>query len=437
MVSLKLLLFICLLGPSSALPTYEERDGPNSYIALPFTRKLSASPAGRKRQAFSSPLTPLSSSYYIDVTIGTPPQPLSLVLDTGSSDVWAYSPAAASSCPGCTESYYDPAQSSTAKERPDIGVFNISYGTPNSGVLGTYYSDTLSTSGVSANIILGVATTAHSGDPAGGIMGISLSANEASFYQSDVIYDGYIDSLYKQGLIAVRAYSIYFNEPGRQFSISSLTLLISSLSVVTASTDETPGTIIFGGYDRTKWTGTLTPFPLVEPSPEGAYELDIEGPVIAFELGGQAYELPNTQHYTVLLDTGTFLTRLPATQFATLATALEAELIDSDTNLYAVSCKLADLDGGLAFAFSGPNGDVTIAVPWKEVVIFESDLPDGVCLLGFIPEQDDLGFYIIGDSTLRSAYLLYNYDAGTVSLAQASYDTSCSDCVQPLTPGGK
>ncbi|EXJ58867.1 hypothetical protein A1O7_06297 [Cladophialophora yegresii CBS 114405] len=407
-----LLLFSLLLGVVSAWPSPQVQDPAKSFITLPFTRKLSASPARPKRQAFDSELLPLTvASYYIEVTIGTPPQPLSLVLDTGSSDIWAYSPAARGSCPDCTDIYYDPADSSTAKERPDLGLFNITYGTPNSGVLGYYYTDVIRTGGVGVNAFLGVTTDANEGAPPGGIMGIGLSENVASLYQSGIKYEGYLDTLYEQRLIGSRTYSVFFNEA--------------------ASTDKDEGVIIFGGYDNTKWIDDLTPFPIVYPSPRGAAELNIEGPAIEITVGDDTYDLPS-QSYTVLLDTGSTYTYLPRRQFNVLATALDAELADEDYGLYVVSCDYKSVRGGLDYTFDGPDGRVTISVPWEQVVIANDALPKDVCLLGFIPSPDNEGFYVFGETFLRSAYLLYNYDDLTISLAQASYDTSCDDCVEAL-----
>lgn len=207
------------------------------------------------------------------------------------------------------------------------------------------------------------------------------------------------------------------------------------LSFPPASTDKAPGTIIFGGYDNSKWLDELIFFPLVEPSPEGVWELDIGGPTIECTVNGVTSPLPNNQQYTVLLDTGTTYSRLPESQFSVVVTALDATLADADSNIYTVSCDYATASGGLAYAFAGPNGQTTISVPWAQMIIFDDSLPSGTCVLGLVSSPDNMGFYIFGDTFLRSAYVLYDYDNLQVGLAQASYDDSCDDCVSALVPG--
>jgi len=86
------------------------------------------------------------------VTIGTPPQPIDVQLDTGSSELWVN--------PNCTGSYnptvcnklprYDPTTSSTAADQN--GTFEISYGTGN--VAGEYWKDTVNLAGKYWNHIM-------------------------------------------------------------------------------------------------------------------------------------------------------------------------------------------------------------------------------------------------------------------------------------------
>lgn len=79
------------------------------------------------------------------VTIGTPPQPVWVDLDTGSSELWvdpdcanAYNPTFCNTVPR-----YDPSQSSTAVDQD--ATFEIQYGTGN--VDGEYYKDTVGVGG--------------------------------------------------------------------------------------------------------------------------------------------------------------------------------------------------------------------------------------------------------------------------------------------------
>lgn len=71
-------------------------------LQLDLKRDASIAPALRRRQAigintFQADLveSPTLAKYFVNVSIGTPPQPLLLQLDTGSSDVWAIASNAA------------------------------------------------------------------------------------------------------------------------------------------------------------------------------------------------------------------------------------------------------------------------------------------------------------------------------------------------------
>lgn len=129
------------------------------------------------------------------------------------------------------------------------------------------------------------------------------------------------------------------------------------------------------------------------------------------------------------LDTGTPVTRLPASQVEAIAQTLGAvQDPNSPVGAYDVSCDYAGLSGGWTFTFSGPSGQLTIAVPWSEFILSAEQ----GCQLGIIPLPDGEGQYVAGDNLLRSIYLVYNYPAGYISMAQASADDSCTNCMQPL-----
>lgn len=53
-----------------------------------------------ERQNFYVPLGNTLATYQVEVSLGSPAQPISLRIDTGSSDIWVYSPGSCSACVG-------------------------------------------------------------------------------------------------------------------------------------------------------------------------------------------------------------------------------------------------------------------------------------------------------------------------------------------------
>jgi hypothetical protein len=105
---------------------------------------------------------------------------------------------------------------------------------------------------------------------------------------------------------------------------------------------------------------------------------------------------------------------------------------------YGILCKDADkIDASLTVELTGTNGkSVSIEVPFANFVVpaytgnYNSSTPykfDGedACVVAIYSDAKDYSSF--GDPFLRSVYAFHDLDAHTISIAQASYDTSGSD----------
>ncbi|KAK9323360.1 aspartic peptidase domain-containing protein [Lipomyces orientalis] len=350
--------------------------------------------------------------YYANVSVGNPGQALRLQIDTGSSDIWVQSGENAvcqeSDDPCADTGIFEPEDSSTFSEKSNN--FYIAYG-DGSYARGVYASETFDIGGAAVeNLTIAVATDANATD---GIMGIGYPSNEAivSVYGSAYQYKNLPDLLVEQGFIQSRAYSLWLND-------------------LEAST----GSILFGGVDRTKYSGNLVELPLDLYNGESEpteFFVTLEG-VGYTDTDGSEHEMVSNLGEPVLLDSGTSFSYVPIGVLRAITNAISASY-SSELGYYVQSCTVTSVNASIDYYFDG----VTIKVPLNEILYpaittsgrqltFTNGQP--VCLLT-VTTSDDIGVSILGDTFLRSAYVVYDLDNHVIALAQTIFNETESDIV--------
>lgn len=142
----------------------------------------------------------------------------------------------------------------------------------------------------------------------------------------------------------------------------------------------------------------------------------------------ESFSTPDSSPIAVLLDSGATLTYLPAALVAEIYNALDVHFFEQEQLGY-VPCTsyLTDReDYYLTFTFSG----LTIRVPLRELVLQDAlyYTDDSLhingeqsCVFGILPAVNF--FPILGDSFLRSAYVVFDLDNNEISMAQANYES--------------
>jgi len=148
----------------------------------------------------------------------------------------------------------------------------------------------------------------------------------------------------------------------------------------------------------------------------------------------------------VLLDSGTTLTYLPPSLAARIFDALDVVDDSRNTGLVYANCDLLSdkEDTTFDFRFGGDDGPL-VRVPMDEMVLDNvkgymalglqvPDLPfDNVCSFGI---QALSGFYLLGDTFLRSAYVVYDLSNKEIALAQANLNATDSHILEITKSSG-
>ena len=324
---------------------------------------------------------------------------------------------------------YDSSRSSTG-DIVALDRFQIHY-QDESSVTGDYINETVAIGKTEIrNLTMGIAT--RTSRPVG-IMGIGYSADESiAEVNQDAIYPNIVQQMKDQGLIGSTSYSLWLNDLG--MLPFSLLCQSSKLSFPESLT----GSILFGGVDTAKYTGPLIALPIQKGS-KGTYQ-DITVALSSFSLtdasGKKAYS-QSSLALPVILDSGTTNTYLPSRIANDLFGG--AGVIDDPQLGPIVPCKLASSPAKFTFSFGGNNGpaiDVGFDQFVTPIVLPDGSVPefrDGsgdICTFGIMSSGTADEPILLGDTFLRSAYVVYDLEDNLVGLAQTKFNASGSHVLE-------
>jgi len=147
-----------------------------------------------------------------------------------------------------------------------------------------------------------------------------------------------------------------------------------------------------------------------------------------------------------VLDSGAMFTYLPTAPVNAIYKLLGAVVSPVSSSFIYVDCGLLSPTSGIPttvnFQFTSSTGPI-ISVPLNEFVFPLADyagiadhisqlgtLPfKNTCLLGLLGADETGGALILGDTFLRSAYLVYDQDSNSVGIAQTVFNATSSNVV--------
>ncbi|CDO69168.1 hypothetical protein BN946_scf185042.g70 [Trametes cinnabarina] len=351
------------------------------------------------------------SSYIGTVSIGTPPQPFKVVLDTGSSDLWV----AVNDCFSCGQTpTFDPTQSSTLQavtsSTGSTQEVTIRYGS--GSVQGTLAQDTVSMAGFTVNpqtlLLVDRMTSGLLDGDVSGIMGLAFQAlastNAVPFWQA-LASDG-------------------------QFASPEISFWLARHLDDENPPDEQPGGVMtLGGTNSTLFTGDVEFVPLttIGGSPT-FWMLELTGATVQ----GQTVSVPTGSAALSAIDTGTTLVGGPSDAVAAIYGAIPGAIpVPSMAGFFQFPCST---NVQVALAFGGKSWPISSAdmnlgrISSNMCVggIFDLTLGSDVSGGGGNPT------WVVGDTFLKNVYTVFRANPAAVGFAQLS-DAAGGSSAQPLS----
>jgi hypothetical protein len=202
----------------------------------------------------------------------------------------------------------------------------------------------------------------------------------------------------------------------------------SAYSIWLDDLDSNSGSLLFGGVDHARYTGDLVTMPILRQkgSPYSSFFVTMTG----LKLGETDVAEDDNMALAVVLDSGTSFTYLPNDMAASIYDAVGAVYSETE-GIALVPCSLANENTNLTFYFNSP---ARIDVAMSELVLDStgevgsvSSGEEQACLFGIAPSLGKDTPSLLGDTFLRSAYVVFDMENNEISIAQSNFDAEGSD----------
>ncbi|BFZ56362.1 hypothetical protein PYCC9005_003408 [Savitreella phatthalungensis] len=335
----------------------------------------------------------LDSEFLSEVTIGSNNNQLSLLLDTGSSDLWMFN----TDCPSCINSghdLYNPSKSTTFKNTTT--TFSLLYGdgSQTSGYVGY---DTVNVAGAPIQAqsldVAHVVSPNLMSNPMDGILGLgfrSLSTQNAATP---------VDNMVAQKIIPKGVFGLQFVKDNQWQNSGG------------------GGQWTFGGYDSSVVSGPLTNVPLRYPQ---YWQVNMD----SVSVGTAGSWTPSQP---VIIDSGTTLIMLDPTMARNIHQNLPGARVSTDPSSgsqhYQIFCNATSnaYAGNRNVYFS--LGGTKYAVPVRDLAWYPEG--NGYCYSGIQAWNNNFG--ILGIMFLKNVYVVFDQDNTRVQIAKRTDVTYYAD----------
>ncbi|KAJ7647093.1 acid protease [Roridomyces roridus] len=345
-----------------------------------------------RRRALNPTTVPLDDfflgtdlQWFGNITVGTPPQVVSVVFDTGSSTLEFASTLCGAAC--SSQVQFDSTKSSSFVDGGATSSITFSTGVGVDPVVGANYrltlrsgTDTVSVGGLTAPatklFLITNQTPKFDIDPFSGIQGMSARAQ------------GFFASLVNQGLPSL------------------FSLFLTPEAVGNAE-------LTIGGIDSTKFTGPLTFASL--PSPNSSATWTLNSPQL-FVNGKSTSILKATRN--IIFDSGTSNILFPTATANAIYALISPDIVPhaSEAGTYGIACdQISSLPAVIDIQFTAQNGSpFNLTIPSSELSV--GPFADNPAICQTLINAFD-GLSLVGGSLLKHYYSVWDVGAQRMGFA--------------------